>query len=290
MKDIRSFCKLFELNIPDYQHFDYYISQLSKLDKYHNIYDLIELYKRAESVTDDIYQFKIEKSNQIIDFIKSTRAYGELNEDNLIPDLPTTKNFVYSEDNRYLSIDIKKANWYILKKYDPEFLNELGDSYELLLTKFGLPEVFHYSKTLRQFIFGNLNPKRQIKAQRVVVEEIIQKFKPLNLEIACIKPDEIIYVVNNDDILQQILNEIDYNVFKTKIYRVERLDDFRIHSYYDKFDNFLHKELVGCNSHLFYINLKKYILNQPVEIKDLFFRMDGNLAIWNYDGLKLELN
>lgn len=290
MKDIRSFCKLFELNIPDYQHFDYYISQLSKLDKYHNIYDLIELYKIAESVTDDIYQFKIEKSNQIIDFIKSTRAYGELNEDNLIPDLPTTKNFFYSEDNRYLSIDIKKANWHILKKYDPEFINELGDSYELLLTKFGLPEVFQYSKTLRQFIFGNLNPKRQIKAQRVVVEEIVQKFEPLNLEIACIKPDEIIYVVNNDEILQKILNEIDYNVFKTKIYRVERLDDFRLHSYYDKFDNFLHKELVGCNSHTFYINLKKYILNQPVEIKDLYFRMDGNLAIWNFDGLKLELN
>lgn len=290
MKDIRSFCKLFELNIPDYQHFDYYISQLSKLDKYRNIYDLIELYKEAESVTDDIFQFKIEKSNQIIDFIKSTRAYNELNEDNLIPDLPTTKNFVYCETKRYLSIDIKKANWYILKKYDPEFLNELGDSYESLLTKFELPEVFHYSKTLRQFIFGNLNPKRQIKAQRVVIEDVIQKFKPLNLEIACIKPDEVIYVVSDDVVLQQMLQEIDYSIFKTKIYRVKRESDFRIHSYYDQLDNFLHKELVGCNSHLFYINLKKYILNKPVEIKDLYFRMDGNLAIWNYEGLKLELN
>jgi hypothetical protein len=289
MKDIRSFCKLFEINIPEYSQFEYYIDQLSKLDKYKNIKELVEKFRTLESEIDDIYQFKVKKSNDIIEFIKTTRAFSELNDDNLIPDYPTTKNFVYDESKRYLSIDIKQANWTILKRYDPDFLNELGNSYFELLDKFGLPEIFQHSKTFRQFIFGNLNPKRQIKAQRVIIEEIIQKFKSYNLEVACIKHDEIIYVVDDDITLKNILSEIDYNIFKIKIYRVERVEDFRINSYYDQSENFLHKELVGCNAHLYYLNLKRFIFREKIDIRDLYFRLDSKLAIWNYDGLKLEL-
>ncbi len=289
MKDIRSFCKLFEINIPEYSQFEYYIDQLSKLDKYKNIKELVEKFRTLESEIDDIYQFKVKKSNDIIEFIKTTRSFSELNDDNLIPDYPTTKNFVYDESKRYLSIDIKQANWTILKRYDPDFLNELGNSYSELLNKFGLPEIFQHSKTFRQFIFGNLNPKRQIKAQRVIIEEIIQKFKSYNLEVACIKHDEIIYVVDDDITLKNILSEIDYNIFKTKIYKVERVEDFRINSYYDQSENFLHKELVGCNAHLYYLNLKRFIFREKIDIRDLYFRLDSKLAIWNYDGLKLEL-
>jgi hypothetical protein len=289
MKDIRSFCKLFEINIPEYSQFEYYIDQLSKLDKYKNIKELVEKFRTLESEIDDIYQFKVKKSNDIIEFIKTTRAFSELNDDNLIPDYPTTKNFVYHESKRYLSIDIKQANWTILKRYDPDFLNELGNSYFELLDKFGLPEIFQHSKTFRQFIFGNLNPKRQIKAQRVIIEEIIQKLKSYDLEVACIKHDEIIYVVDDDITLENILSEIDYNIFKTKIYRVERVEDFRINSYYDQSENFLHKELVGCNAHLYYLNLKRFIFREKIDIRDLYFRLDSKLAIWNYDGLKLEL-
>ncbi len=289
MKDIRSFCKLFEINIPEYSQFEYYIDQLSKLDKYKNIKELVEKFRTLESEIDDIYQFKVKKSNDIIEFIKTTRAFSELNDDNLIPDYPTTKNFVYDESKRYLSIDIKQANWTILKRYDPDFLNELGNSYSELLNKFELPEIFQHSKTFRQFIFGNLNPKRQIKAQRVIIEEIIQKFKSYNLEVACIKHDEIIYVIDDDITLKNILSEIDYNIFKTKIYKVERVEDFRINSYYDQSENFLHKELVGCNAHLYYLNLKRFIFREKIDIRDLYFRLDSKLAIWNYDGLKLEL-
>jgi hypothetical protein len=289
MKDIISFCKLFEINIPEYSQFEYYIDQLSKLDKYKNIKELVEKFRTLESEIDDIYQFKVKKSNDIIEFIKTTRAFSELNDDNLIPDYPTTKNFVYDESKRYLSIDIKQANWTILKRYDPDFLNELGNSYSELLNKFELPEIFQHSKTFRQFIFGNLNPKRQIKAQRVIIEEIIQKFKSYNLEVACIKHDEIIYVIDDDITLKNILSEIDYDIFKTKIYRVERVEDFRINSYYDQSDNFLHKELVGCNAHLYYLNLKRFIFGEKIDIRDLYFRLDSKLAIWNYDGLKLEL-
>ena len=35
--------------------------------------------------------------------------------------------------------------------------------------------------------------------------------------------------------------------------------------------------------------LKKFIFDEPIDIRDLYFRMDGSLAIWHDEGLKLEL-
>lgn len=290
MRDIRTFVKLFDLNVPEYEHFDYYIQQYSKLNRWRDIYKMIDLYNDFESSVDEPYQYKIYKSNQIIDFIKTTRAYNELNDDNLIPDLPLTKNFEYSEQKNYLSIDINSANWQVLKKYDPEFLNELGDSYTDLLKKFDVEEVFWNSKQFRQYIFGNLNPKRQIKAQRVIVEELIKSISKVSkIEIICIKPDEVIYQFDNYSEIQQILKNLDTDMFKYKIFTVDRFENFRVNNFYDTDGIFLYKELSGCNGNKYFIYLKKYIFNEPIDIRDLYFRMDGDLAIWNVDNLKLEL-
>ena len=38
-----------------------------------------------------------------------------------------------SENKKYLSVDINSANWQVIKKYDPDFLNELGSSWSELL-------------------------------------------------------------------------------------------------------------------------------------------------------------
>lgn len=289
MKDVKTFVKLFDLNVPDFRHIDYYVSQYKKLERWKNLSEMIELYQNFESMVEDPYQYKIEKSNQIIDFLKSTRAFNELNDDNLIPDLPFTKNFEYSENKKYLSIDINLANWQVLKKYDPEFVNELGASYLELLKRFDIHPVFFQSKQFRQYIFGNLNPKRQSKAQRVIVEELIQSLPTSNLEIVGIKPDEVIFTFDNFSQIQPILEQLDYQKFKTKIFTIKRYDDFRVNQFFDNLGNPLHKDLSGCNGHKYFIYLKKYIFNEPLDIRDLYFRQDGDLAIWNVEGLKIEL-
>lgn len=289
MRDIKTFVKLFDLNVPEFEHFDYYIHQYSKLERWKNLPELIRLYEIFEDEVDDAYQYKIDKSNQIIDYLKTTRAYNELNDDNLIPDLPFTKNFEYSEDKKYLSIDINLANWVVLKKYDPQFLNELGNSYVDLLQKFDVDPIFYNSKQFRQYIFGNLNPKRQTKAQRVIIEELIQYLQKYNLEIIRIKPDEVIYKFDDFFEIKPIIEELNIVKFKYKIYTIQRFEDFRVNTFYDILGNKTHTDLSGCNGHKYFIYLKKYIFNQPLDIRDLYFRQDGDLAIWNVEGLKLEL-
>lgn len=287
MRDVKGFCKLLDISMPDYTHFDYYIDQLSKLEKFKNIKELISLYEEAEDKYGDLYEYRFKKANEIIDFLKNTRAYNELQDDNLIPDYSTTKNFEYSEEKKYISIDIRKANWMVLKKYDPEFAPELGNSYEDFISKFDVPEIFNHSKQLRQFIFGNINPKRQMKAQRVIVQEVLDKYSHLNLDIACIKNDEVIYSFDDLNQVDEIINTIDLERFKIKLFTVERVKDFRINTYLSEKGDVLHKEMVGCNGNLFFLYLKQFIFNEDLDIRDLYFKMDGNLAIWNVEGLKI---
>lgn len=289
MKDIKSFCKLFDLNVPSYLDFDYYKNLYSRLDRWKDMDELISLYKEAEEQIEDIYKYRLEKTEEIINFIKTTRAFNDLNDDTMIPDLPTNKNFEYSEGVKYLSIDIKMANWESLKKYDPSFVNELGDTYSDLLNKFNVPEVFHRSKQLRQYIFGNLNPKRQIKAQRVMIEDLMNGLYRYNLKVECIKTDEVIYSFENIAEIVDILLGFDDDIFKCKVFTVKRIEDFRINEYLDTKRGLIHSDLVGCNGHKYFINLKKYIFEEELDVRDLYFRMDGDLAIWNVEGLKVEL-
>ena len=289
MKDVKGFCKLMDISVPEYEHFDYYINLFSKLEKWKNIKDLIKLYEEAEEKYGDLYEYRLKKSNEIIEYLKNTRAYNELQDDNLLPDLPTTKNFEYSEDKKYISIDINKANWVVLKKYDPEFAPELGDSYEDFISKFDVPEIFNHSKQLRQYIFGNINPKRQGKAQRVVTQSILNKYNHLNLDIACIKNDEVIYSFESFEQVEEILTSVDREIFKIKLFTVKRVQDFRINTFLSESGEELYKEMVGCNGNQFFMNLKNHIFEESLDIRDLYFRMDGSLAIWNVDKLKISL-
>jgi hypothetical protein len=289
MKDIKSFCKLFDLNVPSYVDFEYYKNIYSRIDKWKNMDQLIALYEKAEDVIDDMYIYRLGKTDEIINYIKTTRAFNDLNDDTLLPDLPIDKNFEYLEGVKYLSIDIKMANWEALKKYDPPFLNELGDTYSDLLDKFNIPEVFYHSKQLRQFIFGNLNPKRQIKAQRVIVQDLMNGLSNYNLKVECIKTDEVIYSFYNDDDIIEIMAGLDNSIFKCKAFTIRKIEDFRINDYIDFDNNSIHSDLVGCNGHKYFINLKKYVFDEELDVRDLYFRMDGDLAIWNVDNLKVEL-
>lgn len=288
MKDIRSFVKLFDLHVPSYEDFDYYKNQYAKLSQWKNIDELVKMYEQAESEIEDIFAYKIAKVDEVVNFLKGTRAYNELNDDNLIPDLPVNKNFEFEEGKKYVSIDLKMANWQVLKKYDPDFLNELGDTYSDLLNKFNIHPIFHQSKHFRQYIFGNVNPKRQVRAQRVMIQDLINVLSNHNLKVEFIKWDEVIYSYEDVNKIK-FLEEIDSDLFRVKLFSVKLVEDFRIHTYYDFSDNEIDSEIVGCNGHKYFILLKKWILNEPLDIRDLYFRNDGDLAIWNIDGLKISL-
>jgi hypothetical protein len=288
MKDPKSFVKLFDLNVPVIEHLDYYIEQMSKTQKYKDIKHFLSLHEESEMEIDDAYEFRKNKSEEIIEFIKNTNAYNELCYDKNLIDYPTTKSIEYVEDTKYLSIDLRSANWVALKNYDPIHINELGTDYIDFLGKFNLPKVFVHSKYLRQFIFGNVNPKRLIKVQRNLIQEMVRKYQN-DLQVEGVRNDEVIFSFKEFSDIKDIYNGIDHVKYKTKIFTVNRVEDFRIDNLYDVDGNLLHREMMGVDGTLFYIKLKEYITGEKLDIRDLYFKSNGRKAIWVVDNFKIEL-
>jgi hypothetical protein len=213
--------------------------------------------------------------------------------DNNLSDLPTNKSFTYEEDVNYVSVDLRSANWVSLKKYDQ--LNELGNSYQEFLLRFGLPEVFLHSKYLRQFIFGNVNPKKQQKVQRNIIQEVVRQFQD-DFNVEGVKNDEVIFSFKNFSDITILFDKLNISTetqmsdkFKIKIFTIRRVEDFRVDTIYDIKGNILRKEMVSVSGQEFYLKLKQYITLEPLNVKDLYFKSDGKLALWNIDGLNVSI-
>ncbi len=289
MNSRENFVKLFDLNVPKIEYFDYYLGQMSKSKKYG---DISNYYKLFESSTQDItdpYEYRRVKALEVTDFIQGTNAYNELCYDKNLIEYPTNKNIEYSDDLNYLSIDLKSANWIALKSYDPPHINELGDDFSQFFSRFDLPKVFIESKYLRQFLFSKLDTKKIIKVQRNMIQEIVRKYQS-DLLVEGVRNDEVIFQFSDFSEVRDISNEIDHSKYKMKIFKTQKFDDFRVDSHFDTSGSLIHKELIGVDTSVFYLNLKKYITGEKIELKDLYFRSGGNLAIWYEDNLKIEYN
>ena len=285
IKDIKSFAKMFGLNIPDNKHFDYYIDQLSKTEKYKDIKELLGLYIEMESEVEDMYGYRMDKMKEVVDFIKDSHAYMEMTMDKNLIDLPMNRNITYKEDVKYISVDIIQANWNSLKKYDQ--FNELGDSYGALLDKFNMPELFRRSKSMRQFIFGNVNPGRQRKVERNMLQDIVRQFSD-DFQVEFVGHDEVIFSFNEFEDIKPFM-DIDESKWRLKIFSVERESNARIKTIYDFNGIELYKELVGVPGNQFFMKLKECLLNEPLDIRDLYFKNDGKVAVWVVPELKIEI-
>lgn len=287
MESNKSFVKLFNLNVPVIEHLDYYLEQMSKTIKYKDIKYLKSLYDSEVIGIDNFLDFKNNKSREIIEFLKGTNAYNELLYDKSLIDYPTAKSIEYKEGVNYLSIDIKSANFSALKRYDIP-LNELGENYFEFLSKFTVPNVLIQSKYLRQFIFGNLNPKKIIKVQRNMIQEVVRNYQD-HLQVEGVKSDEVIFSFKNFSEITDIFNEIDKSKYNVKIFSINRVEDFRIDNIYDIYGNMYHREIMGVDGNLFYSKLKEYITKEPLDVKDLYFKINGRLAIIATENMKIEL-
>ena len=142
---------------------------------------------------------------------------------------------------------------------------------------------------MRQFIFGNVNPKRLIKVQRNLIQDIVRNYQD-SLILEGVRNDEAIFSFENYSQLQEIVPTIDQSKYKIKIFTIKRVEDFRIDSVFSDKGNFLYKEMFGVDGTQFFIKLKQYITEEPLDIRDLYFRSNGKLALWYHEKLNFSLD
>lgn len=275
MRDIKGFCKLFNIRVPVYEELEYYLTQLSHIPKYRDIKKMAILYTEMENSVGDLFDFRMKKSLELLEYIKGTNAYKNISM-LYLESLPVNKSIDFKEGVKYLSIDLSKADWRSYKEYDTD--NELFGSYEELMDRFNMSFLSN-SKSFRQIIFGNLNPRKQSTIQRNLIQDIINELTSECLTIEYIKQDEVIFSYDKlDKETLTLLNEMG-NV-NINSFSVEFVEDFRINNYIDIYGNLIDREMVGCHGDLLYLNLKKYITYEKLDERDLYFKVNGKLAKW----------
>ena len=79
IRDIKEFCRLYKVNIPVEEHFDYYIETLKKSAEFSDLQQNIdnfaelELYIASNNI-ESVGKYKMKKLDEIVEYIKQTHC------------------------------------------------------------------------------------------------------------------------------------------------------------------------------------------------------------------------
>lgn len=121
--------------------------------------------------------------DKVIEYIKNSVTYDKLQHDDMNKyacNLNIKQSDVYKIPNigkRFISIDMRKANFSALVYYGAlngcSFTTDDNFKYEDFISGFTDVEHFKKSKYIRQVVFGNCNPKRQVTFEKWLMANVV---------------------------------------------------------------------------------------------------------------------
>jgi len=317
ISDLDEFSKLFKINIPLNKHFYYYLDTLVKSKEYAHLHTLIgnfialenharfEGYSSAKSYKLD-YAFP-----KIVKYIEESHVYDTIQNYQFQENkhLVTKDDFkrTISQDYWYISFDISKANYSSFKLLDDK--NDMMDSWEQLCSHLEIHDTLSSSKSFRQVVFGNTNPKRLQKLQHLQVISAVEylKLKGISDENICfISHDEFVLRFKQDDpndvwltnhysnkeILTELSAQMSNVPLKSTIYELDKVSkDIYLKTVYASTGTGVlpsYKTLVGAPGNKFYKYFKLHVLKEDLDERDLLFMNDGEVAKWMSDEDSIE--
>lgn len=305
MKDLDDFQKLFKVNFPVEEHHQYYLDTMMKSPFYAGVGLLVKEYEQYEIDIDksehsSLKSYKIKKIDEISNFIKTTDVYNKLlnfdfNKEEFRKKDIRKQNY----DSYFISIDFKQANYNCLKSIDD--VGELEDSWEELCMKFDTHKILVKSKSFRQIVFGNTNPKRLTRLQHknitIIVNDLINKYGYNESDFMFISHDEFIVKLNQDaksavgeiivlnNYVSSIINKKNINMpTHYDVYTLNNIGKNKfLKTHFNAKVNELsesYKTLFGVPSNMFYQYFKKHVLEEEIEDRDLYFILDKKPAKW----------
>ena len=187
------------------------------------------------------------------------------------------KTNLYVPENHgkaFISVDLVKANFTALRQFD-DHLVDGKVTYEDFISQFTEYEHFRNSRQVRQYIFGNLNPKRQMTIARYLiglVAGVIKERFPDEIVVAS-SHDEIVITTNFGATGENVETFIPIKV-RVEEFILERIGD---HPFYLK-------QFFGTGFQLkavpeyFLPQVYKHVRNLPLNDMDLFFFFEGKIA------------
>lgn len=208
----KRFCKdrKLPINVFEEPYFSNRLKLLGELDNYQNF----RLMVRENFASDqDYFAYYNAVKDKVIEFIKNSEAYKQMQTDPDIkqPDNPFGRKELYKPDaagHRYISIDMKSANFTALVHYGKTHGCDFFDSYDYkdFISRFTHPKDMHIvdSKYIRQVIFGNCNPKRQTAYETMLMKDLLDKM----IDAGMVAPKNV-YSLTTDEIILKGYNRSD---------------------------------------------------------------------------------
>ena len=290
------FCRDNKLNIQlfDEPYFGERVEAFGQLDKYREFEKLIS--ERFSGNEELYFEHYNNVKDTIINYIKDSEVYQRLQlmDMNMYTCSYNIKQSdVYKEPNighKFISIDMSKANFSALVHFSKHYNIDFCDSYNWddFISRFTDIKHIKESKYIRQVVFGNCNPKRQITYEKYLMCEVLTKLTShmmlFNIEdVYSLCSDEII--INADNLSDDDIREIEHQVSRLSeafvpltfeyftLGKVIDTDAFikKIHNKSDE----LKLKCAGPIESLFIV---KHIKRLPIKDNDFIFKYNGDLC------------
>lgn len=287
MRDVGEFAKLYKLKIPVEDHFSYYLDLLARSAEFSALprqFAAFEALEARLSEKDKTFKsFYHDTLKMLAEHIKKSTAYSQVEQQDLLK-LRKLKSHTFQPvpEKRYVSIDIRTANWTVLKCY------ESGPEFPILWEDYCTDPALGLSKSFRQIVFGNTNPKRFTHIQEHI-SATLYAIICNEFELAGASADEIIVAASGANAVQRYMDENIYREafgfkypipFKLTEFTQEKIGKDQYVRNVCANGALLYKTLLGVPGNMFYMFFKKFILDMPIEERDLLFTQDGLIAKW----------
>lgn len=218
------------ITVLDPKYLDYYVSNLDKY--YGSVQHFKNFVKMMKVSTLSDMKYTIRTTIKSINsHIESSPEYKKFSSKKMSVRFEILKkNKMYTSDNAnstYLSIDIRSANYNVLKRFCPILAK---GSWTEFVSDFTNHEFIIESKKFREIVFGELGNIKIARGSLIFindVHEIVKEKYPYLKKIFC-SDDEIVFKI--DDVsgfdleeFTSIINAIDPNIYRTEMYHLKQL-------------------------------------------------------------------
>lgn len=293
------FCK--DCNIPlRLFHEPYFTDRLKLYDKYYNTlskWDLFVEELQKYNCEQDYFEEYNRVKDAAINDIKKSDGFQRFNEEDMnkysakYTNLPSKDIFKPSNDGKlFISIDMKKANFSVLKHYDSDIFGK-AETWEEFIGKYTSNKHIINSKYIRQVILGNCNPKRQATYEKYIMGQVleilidVEKIGYFLNEIVFFSNDEIVidmeeYVncLSNRKITESKIKEYFDVPFKVELFYLRKING--TNGYYKEIIKTLDEreyEFKCLDSYMLPFVLRKF-QNQEITESDKVFYHEGMLS------------
>ena len=245
----------------------------------------------------DNEQDYLEQDNKLLDkliaSIRDSEGYKKFNEEDF-NSFGLGKDFNYPDrdiykDNlvgqRFISIDLKKANFQALHHYDSSIFNG-ACTWEDYIKRFTKDPIKPISKHFRQVIFGALNPKRTTTYEKYLMghllEKLINYFNLSKEQVISFNCDEIVLSYTNDVSIEGVLkavknSDLDCHIQVFTLQKIAKDVYYKEFTWSDDIEEIGTREYKKVN-HLVYPFVARMENEEVPEDNDYYFMYEGILA------------